>query len=462
MLRVLAAGLLASLVVSAWHDASKAWDVWYYHLPFAARIAGLVSASSYAFSPANQARFDGFPLFGEAVQGALWRLTGRPECASFFSLAALPGLAWLLKRAFAVPPHLTILALLAVPLVQIHATAAYVDLPANAGATALALLAYRALLRRDAPSVRTVVLASGLAAATANTKFQLVPVVLACALVMIVAAARADSKRRLRMLVIVAALPLVFATPLKNLARHGNPVWPVELHVPGLSFPFVERAYASSPTWLEHAPAPARFAASVLELGLRPIASHARWSIDQWTPPTERGYRMGGFFGGYVLVNLAALGLAAARRRSRETNLAAAFALGATAVTSILPQSHELRYYLWWMLLLVSLNLVVWAREARLGIGLVAATALGIVAWSTGFTYLYPSGDSVAELVAAKTDPAILARIVPESRVCIAREPWTFLYAPVFHPQERYTVREAESEEECGPQSERPRAGTER
>jgi hypothetical protein len=448
-LRVLACVLLGSLAVAAWHDVSKAWDVWYYHLPFAGRLVGLVPASSFTFGHANQARYDGFPLFGELVQGLLWRITGRPECASFFALAALPGLAWFLKRTFDVPPHLSVLAFVAIPLVQIHATAGYVDLPANACVTMLALLAYRQLVLRRPPTMRVMLGASALAIAAANTKFQLVPVVLAAATVLIATALRRDGKRRARLLVIALALPLVFATPLKNVARHGNPVWPVELHLLGTSLPHAEGAYSSSPDWLEHVPRPVRWGASVLELGLHPIAGHARWSIDQWTPPSEPGYRMGGFFGAYVVVNLAALLLAAFVRRTREARVAAMFAGGATVVASVLPQSHELRYYLFWMLLLVALNLVVWSRERRALTGLVALAAFAVVAWSTEATYLYASGDSFAAFVAAKVDRAALERVQPGERVCVDRQPWTFLYAPRFHAERSYAVQEAEGPADC-------------
>lgn len=458
VLRVVAAGLLVSLTVAAWHDVSKAWDVWYYHLPFAGRLVGLVDASTFTFGRSNQARFDGFPLFGELVQGLLWRLTGRPECASFFSLAAIPGLAWFARRFFAVPPHLTVIALLAVPLVQIHATGTYVDLPANALVTMLVLLAYRQLLRREPPTVRVLLLASALAAAAANTKFQLVPVVLVAAAVLVFVSVRHRHERRLRLAVIALALPLVFATPLKNTIRHGNPVWPVELHVLGKTLPHRESAYASSPVWLEQVPRPVRWGASVLELGLRPIGSHARWSLDQWTPPSEPGYRMGGFFGAYVLVNVLALVAAALVRRSRESRLALVFAGGATVVASLMPQSHELRYYLFWMLLLVSLNLIVWSRardhdrrgaRGTTATALVAGAALAVVAWSTEGTYLYASGDSFAALVTAKVDRAALEHVAPGERVCIPRQPWTFLYAPRFHPGRSYVVQEAEGPEEC-------------
>src|SRR4029079_13243095 len=166
----------------------------------------------------------------------------------------------------------------------------------------------------------------------------------------------------------------------------------------------------------EHVPRPVGWGASVLELGLHPIASHGRWSIDQWTPPSEPGYRMGGFFGAYVVVNLLGLLAALRLRPSRETKIAVLFAGGATVIASVLPQSHELRYSLFWMLLLVALNLIVWSRERGTTTGLVALGALAIVAWSTGGTYLYASGDSFAQLVASKVDRAALDGVAPGER----------------------------------------------
>ncbi|AKV03411.1 hypothetical protein AKJ09_10074 [Labilithrix luteola] len=447
--RMVAIGLAIAIVVAACHDVSKAWDVWMYHLPFAGRIAGLVDPEVYVFSVANRQRFEGFPLLAEALQGLAWRLTGRPECANLVSVAGLGLLVLFLKRRFAVPASLSLLAFLAIPLVQIHVTAAYVDLPANACATLLALVTYQALVSTAPPSPRQLALAAVLATATANMKFQLVPVVLGCAVVQLVRSLRSEDRRLARLGVIALALPFVFATPIKNVIVHGNPVWPVEIHIPGFHVPFAETAYASSPRWLEHVPRPVRFACSVLEVGARPITEGHRWSIDQWTPPDEPGYRMGGFFGAFVLVNLVALAVAVARRRSRENVVAAAFFAGLTALVSMLPQSHELRYYLVWMLTLVSLNLVVWSRERPLAVGTACAAALAVVAYSTGGTYLVPSGDSFATVLSTHVDRARLDAIAPGERVCIDRQPWTFLWSPQFHARPSYVVQEAEDPSDC-------------
>jgi hypothetical protein len=460
VLLALAIVVAASLLASSWHDVSQAYDVWYYHLPFAARLVGIIDAKTYAFSPDNQARFEGFPLFGELVQGVLWRVTGHVAATNLLSLGALFALPLALTRAFRVPIHLAFLALIAIPLVQIHATSSYVDLPANVFATLLLLGVYRTYVADEPPRPRALLGYAALAAMTANTKFQLVPVVVASALALaavslrdlrrwgaLAASARSLLKKRLAILVLAA--PVVFATPTKNVIVHGNPVWPVELRLLGRSLPHAEEAYDSSPHHLAGASRPVRFVRSILEVDNRPIATRSRWSLDQWTPPDEPGYRMGGFFGAYVLVNLGALAFAVVRRRDRDTTVAGILFAGATVVASLVPQSHELRYYLFWMLLLVSLNLVLWARRARAVIGAVATVSLAVVAWSTEGGYLYPSGMSFDELLAKRVDRSVIAHARPAERICVAREPFDILYAPTFHENAHYTVQEAATEAEC-------------
>src|SRR4051794_25273954 len=92
------------------------------------------------------------------------------------------------------------------------------------------------------------------------------------------------------------------------------------------------------------------------------------------------------------------------KRALRDARPALGFAV-LTAVTAALPQSHELRYYLYWMIVLVSLNLILASREgARVGLtppalGAACALALSVVLAVTRCGYAYPSGSTFTELV---------------------------------------------------------------
>jgi hypothetical protein len=485
-LRLLAAAVLAFALVTALHDCSQAWDSWYYHLPFAARLAGIVPGDVFVFHAANEARFAGFPLLGERVQGLLWRATGRPESANLVALASVPLLAWFLRRRFAVPLHLSVLALFAVPLVYTHATSAYVDLPANAALSVALLLAIASYASPAAVTPRTLASAGAAAAIAANMKALLHPLA-ALAIVALalrampalvrdlrgdtarsgVGPAREDAAGRspltararalLTLLAVGVGLPVIFATPLANLVAHGNPYYPLRMTLLGHVLPGTEAPYASSPPWLADAPRPLRFLCSLLEIGVRPITDERRWTVDQWMPDDSTGNRMGGFFGAYVVVNLLLLAWRAARERSGEARAAAGgFAIFSVAL-SWMPQSHELRYYLCWMIVLVGTNL--WlacrpgapdapARGRAIGVG--AALALAFVLVVTRAAYVLPVGSRFEGLLASKVPAGALDSIADGERVCVRREPWNLLWAATFHAPKRYVVVEAEDAEGCG------------
>jgi hypothetical protein len=437
-------------------DVCRAWDVWYYHLPFAARLVGLVRPDEYALHATNQSRFDGFPLLAELLQGIAWRLTGRPEGANLVSLGSLALYLAFLGRAFRVPAHLGFIALMAVPLVQIHATAAYVDLPSNACAAALVLCVvrlYATPLELQAKDLFYGVLA--LASVVANMRFQLHPVVAVAVLAalprMLPTLIRGRDVKGLAAALL--SVPLVGATFLRNFIVHHNPYFPMRIALGGVMLPGLDEPYRSSPIALQGFPRSARFVYSVLEIGLPPLGDGRRWTIDQWAPWDSPALRMGGFFGAYVVFHLALFAWAVATERSRRARVAAVAFVALTVLVAHLPQSHELRYYLVWMIVLVSLNLWLACGEApsarEVGIGFACAGFLAMVIVVTRATYVSSSGMTFAEHLRDKVDPALLAQIQEGDRVCLKREPNTFLYAAHFHAR-RYLVKEAESPDECG------------
>jgi hypothetical protein len=207
--------------------------------------------------------------------------------------------------------------------------------------------------------------------------------------------------------------------------------------------------------WLEHVSRPTRFAASVLEMGVRPLSDPARWTYGQMTPPDHPGLRMGGFFGAYVLINLALLGFRLARDRSREAIAGASGLAVMTLFVSVIPQSHELRYHLYWMIVLVSINLWLAARPGAsligpLGFGAVSLVALGVVVAVSRGVFLTPRPQTFEELVAKRAPPSAIAKIAEGSTACIERPPYSLLWAATFHEPRQYRIQSGTPEyNEC-------------
>ncbi len=252
---------------------------------------------------------------------------------------------------------------------------------------------------------------------------------------------------------------------MKNLAVHRNPVYPMGMTVAGLHLPGPEEVYSDAPPYLAAAPRMQRFAYSVFEVGIRPMGDTRRWTVDQWMPRDATGNRMGGFFSGYVVGHLALLAWFTWRDRSRAQRAAAITFGVVTLFAANAPQSHELRYYMFWMLLLVAVNLVAVTRRARTcaesddgvavenAFSVAALVAVAIVVGVTRGAYVVPSGYGFADLLRDRVGAETRAGIAAAgdgARVCLAKEPWTILYVSTFHPPARYQVVEAESEAQCG------------
>jgi hypothetical protein len=391
------AGTYAFLAVRAFLEFDRDWDFLAYHLPGALDAFGL---TTYTPEPRLVAVNQGFPPLPRAVQGLLVLATGRISAASGFGVLAFAGLcaglAALHGRDFAWGWFLT--ALLAVPLFTLHLMSGYVDLPAGA-ALALGFAALGELGPRARRPRRAAWLCAAALVAAVLTKFQAWPIAAilgALALWRLLGLARAG--RLSRGFAAGAALALILgagAWPIRNLIRFHNPVYPVEFPLaPGLfrnASIDADSSWLNTPHWLHPTPRPARFAISALELSRLHSNESFHWSLDQGgalAPTRSRHNRLGGWFFVSVIALLAGAAHALARRRVPLLE-ASAFALAVAAV-SALPQSHELRYWLF-----VPLVLAAWtarglagrARAARALLGPVfAASALWVLLAVDAFT----------------------------------------------------------------------------
>ena len=329
------------------------WDFLAYHLPGALQAWGL---TSYTPEPRLVAVIAGFPPLPRIVEGALILVTGRFSAAGALNLigvgALVAGLAWLHGRSISLRWLLT--ALLGVPLVVVHLESAYVDLFTGAF-LALALACFAELERESLrPRAGAVLLIAALAGAQLS-KFQAWPVTAvlgAAALWRMAALTREGRWPRATALALGGLLVVSLgAWPVRNLARFHNPVYPVKFPIAPDLFPNAvmdaDSGVYNLPVWLADEPRPVRFLASAAEWSRFHSGERFMWSLDQSAradPAKSPHHRLGGWFP-WTLAALA-LGAWRARRAGKLPVTAQVAFAAATALVACLPQSHELRYWL--------------------------------------------------------------------------------------------------------------------
>ena len=133
------------------------------------------------------------------------------------------------------------------------------------------------------------------------------------------------------------------------------------------------------------------------------------------------------------------------KNRDRNTKLGGIVVLVMSIVAANFPQSHELRYFMYWMMVLISLNLylVTHYRDSLIKptrVGLISLIPLIIVGVKTNFVYLKPSFNTLEVFQDKYIDREIIAKIEPGDNICLPnRYPYAFGYTPWFHPELDYT-----------------------
>ena len=487
VLTVIAVLVTISIFLKAIIDIDTNYDTWWYHLPFAARIWGIVPPDKFLPDLSIQYRFEGFPLLAHWLQGLLWFITGRVQSANLVGFFSLIIYLIFLKTYFQVPLYLSAIALLAIPTVITHAATCFVDLPGNIGMSVLVMMTYLLFKQKQLPSQRDVVVMFFGAATAANIKPQLQPLtflvccVIGLRLLWLYFKQSSTAKPKLWKIVpiVLIASLLIFATPVKNIVLHGNPFYPIKIQVAGvvLNHEVVPKTY-------QEGNRPQKWLDSVLEITTPPW-----WSTDQWNAGNDKYMdRGGGFFGAYVIFNvLLSIGLSTQELiQNRQLPKAEGSINARTALVTVLimslvpanfPQSHELRYFMFWMICLVSLNIYLlsrsqinWQRWRWLQpkyMGLVYLVFLIIVLSKVGSFYGKPVFISLEKHLPTAVKPELLGQIKSKEKIClITIEPElanreevpfesrqnAFLYSSYFHPEldYSYSIRAALNSENCG------------
>jgi len=464
---IAAATVLSLLFIRAVSFFDLSWDSLSYHLPYASRLAGLCPETCFRMDPDLELFYRSFPVAAEFLQGLLWRVTNIPEAANLVGFFSLLTLVLYLAVAWKVSFPLAVFGLLAVPMVQIHATVSYVDLPANVAAT-IALLALAAiLLERPLGKGHQFVFVAAVVF-LGNSKIQMMPIAGVTAVAYLVLINRFAPENGPGVWRIGRGgnagvfwggllLLLVSATGIRNLLYFGNPVFPVQLSLfgidllPGVIAPMAGNSVS---TQLAETPRFVRWLLSVSEWAAFEGRS-IPYSLDQWTPSqSSPSFRMGGYFAAYVFTTVAMVLWSAARLETRKRRRLLVFLAAMTAGTGLMPASHELRYYMFWMLVLVSLNLHFIGKagaeaggDRRLSrIGQVAVLlCFAAVTTITGGHYLEPRTRDVREVVNRRgISQFVTERVKDGDTICVADRSRAFLYADIFHPGRDYHVLQYE------------------
>lgn len=462
-LMVIAAAALVMLMVRSAVDVSRHFDAWWYHLPWAARLVDLIPANGFLFEPTAAARYEGVPLLAEFLQGLFWKITGFVQAANFVSFFSLIIFIAFLYYYFSVPWFLSTLALLAIPLVQAHATSAYIDLPANIAAAVMMLLTFKIYLDKCLPTKWQLVLLFLAGAIAANMRMQLWVIVALMVLVLFFVLLRIALMAHNRyifpvlrrhfwktLMLTSAALLIIFFFPIKNIIVHGNPVYPLELSVAGHALNHAESFPGGGPQDQASATISqsSKWLLSVFEVGMGPINNVSRWSLDSHNVPEGSPLaKMGGYFNAYIVFHLLLFGLACIFLLKKSWIAYVLALLGLSLITMVHPDSQLLRYYMYWPIVLVALNLYIYSHftppviSRLLGLSFVAF--LLVVVDATDQNFIRPFFYSLNDIMAERVDNTILQRIESNDHVCLIMEKPNkpFLYASYFHGESSYSIQ---------------------
>lgn len=489
ILGAIALMIATSIFLKALIDIDTNYDVGWYHLPFAARIWGIIPVESFSSENIVEYRYAGFPLLTHFFQGLLWKLSGRVQAANLVGYLSLIIYFLTLRSFFQVPLYLSTIAIFAIPAVLTHASTSFVDLPGNIGVAVLMMMIYRWFRQSQLPSQKELLFAFLGAAMAVNTKPQLQPLVFVLfgvagiRLLWLYFKYTVAGKRRLWLTVSLAAIAsiLIFATPIKNVALYGNPFYPIKIQVAGIVL-----NHKLTPETYSEGNRPQKWLQSILEINT------PKWSADQYNGGDEKYMdRAGGFFGAYVVFNLLLLlGLTIREQllnrkskgnpqdnqghQSRHATTALATILLISLIPANFPQSHELRYFMFWMITLVSLNLALVSGLQHQGkkwlqpkyLGLVYLLFMAIVWVKIDNSYFKPVFRTQERYLKNNIKAELVEQMIPNQRTClIARHaivrpnavPFAsianaFFYSSYFHPEIKYdySVKAAIAPEDCG------------
>ena len=341
------------LGVRALTTLDKSFDSLVYHVPFAARSAGIFPKSGYLFEYNLEYVYEGFPILIELLQGVLWKLSGWVTATNLVGWSFLLLLVLFTCRRLDLPFWQLSLFVSSIPLVITHSSSSDVDLPV-ACLFSLAFVNFiHAVLKEDYSPASLAFILLPLAIGT-NVKFTLVaPAALLALITLILFLAKLRGQgrealwKRLRSyLMVVSVLAVVGGiTLIKNLVIYQNPFYPLDF-----SFWFIEfdGPFAPDGGVVDSVANPLAnlgyYLFSLSEVYLWNTSTDFGWTVDMYNIYQGNPIRYGGYFIANILFWGACILILLRRNNDPRQRLIASILLLFWIFVGFLPESFELRY----------------------------------------------------------------------------------------------------------------------
>ena len=461
---VLFTALMAWLYAKALLDLDVGWDNLNYHLPFAAMRSGIFG-DEFKFSGWLTGFYDGFPPLQDLISGYLWKISGYMNAVNLLTVTVFCLFVVIVHAFSGVPLIVLALAVAAIPTIHTQLVGGHVDNVSNLSFSLALVTTFIAATQDRRDYVRLYAAAIGGLVFAANVRLQFV---FLSSLAFLPISAffwakyfRHESRDRLMPLLLVFGLGALAIgwLPMRNLILFQNPLYPIALHVFGWQLPgkIMTDSY-TDPAYLNGYPYFVKWLLSVSEYRAFGYRS-ALYTIAQGDVPADAmSFRMGGYLFVYVFVSLFMFVYLAWRLPRPKAYWVLGAALALTVMVAMIPSSHELRFFSFWMVTLVSCVLcLLWAdpgvHQLRLAYAAVCAGAFWFVASGTGYFFLVPHGfdrNWIEQQVNFKEKVA--PRIHPNVTYCVVGfGKYILAVAPKFHPElGPYKVFIAHGPQECG------------
>ncbi len=452
--------VVLGVIVISFTRTSIPWDSWAYHFPFSAQIFEINNYSNtFLLDKSLQIRYDGFPLLPEFLQGLLWIATNSLSATALINSVSLVFFIIVAVKYGRANFPILVFGALSFPLIAVHALTSYIDLFVGvwlAFQYLVAVIIYRHFSGAKVSSRLVFWYALFICASFVSGNSKMWAPVISFAITAFLLFAILNIRReglnkniwgRFFTVLILSSI-LSFSTFIKNSFIYGNPIYPIQYSIPALNvhLPGPEIEYKNYPGYADRFgifQRPIYFALSISEYDWIIRGVDPFYKIETGMGDNPKKYspaRTGGWWGLGVVISLSIIfGMLIIRKlpkfKARELDLFPLSLFGAiTLLTAFMPQSHELRYFLYWPLMLI-FNVAYLTNNliySRIKLNLIVAIYCGFFLYST----FVLRGETLEALMAYRTQADLIGISPNADEIITAKKLGGICLGPEYSPNQ--------------------------